>query len=149
MTTSSGYSLNSFLILEQDGSPVESGHRSDEIMAALHEGLTQKGQEPLKVSRRMPRQHKHFHAPTKITFSQEPTHQRTAMRLTTLDRPGLLSKVAQAFVTCDIRLQHARIATLGAEVEDIFFITDRDNRPLLEGPQMDCLREAVISRLPE
>jgi [protein-PII] uridylyltransferase len=51
-------------------------------------------------------------------------------------------------VACEVRLQHARIATLGAEVEDIFFITDRENRPLQEGPHMDCLRDAVLSRLP-
>ncbi len=149
MTTSTGYSLNSFLILEQDGSSVETGHRSDEIMAALSEGLTLKDQEPLKVSRRMPRQHKHFHAPTTITFSQDPSHNRTAMRLTTLDRPGLLSKVGQAFVACNIRLQHARIATLGAEVEDIFFITDRNNQPLQEAQLMECVKNAVISSLPE
>ena len=149
MTTSNGHSLNSFLILEQDGSPVESGHRWEEIIEALHAGLQQRGDQPLNVSRRMPRQHKHFDSPTKISFYQDPTHNRTAMRLTTLDRPGLLSKVGQAFVVCDIRLQHARIATLGAEVEDIFFITDRENRPLQEGEQMECLKNAVISRLPE
>ena len=149
MLTTTGYSLNSFLILEQDGSPIEPGHRSEEILTALNQGLTQRGAESLSVSRRMPRQHKHFQAPTKITFTQDPTHQRTAMRLTTLDRPGLLSQVGQAFVDCNIRLQHARIATLGAEVEDIFFITDRDNHPLQEGPQMELLRSAVMSRLPE
>jgi [protein-PII] uridylyltransferase len=97
----------------------------------------------------MPRQHKHFDAPTKISFYQEPTHNRTAMRLTTLDRPGLLSRVGQAFMVCEINLQHARIATLGAEVEDIFFVTDRQNRPLQEGAQMECLKNAVLSRLPE
>jgi len=149
MTTTSGYSLNSFLILEQDGSPVEAGHRWEEITQALHDWLDQEVDEPLSVNRRMPRQHKHFDAPTKIGFYQEPTHNRTAMRLTTLDRPGLLSKVGQAFVACDIRLQHARIATLGAEVEDIFFITDRENRPLQEGEQMERLRQAVVVKLPE
>jgi len=149
MTSSNGYSLNSFLILEQDGSPVESGHRWQEITQALRTGLQQPGNQPLSVSRRMPRQHKHFDAPTKISFYQEPTHNRTAMRLTTLDRPGLLSRVGQAFMVCEINLQHARIATLGAEVEDIFFVTDRQNRPLQEGAQMECLKNAVLSRLPE
>jgi [protein-PII] uridylyltransferase len=148
MTSSGGYSLNSFLILEQDGSPVESGHRWEEIIAALNQGLKQRFDEPLSVSRRMPRQHKHFESPTKISFSLDPTHNRTAMRLTTLDRPGLLSEVGQAFVTCNIRLQHARIATLGAEVEDIFFITDRDNQPLQDDQQMQCLKQAVMQRLP-
>ena len=51
-------------------------------------------------------------------------------------------------MTCNIRLQHARIATLGAEVEDIFFITDRDNQPLQDDQQMQCLKQAVMQRLP-
>jgi [protein-PII] uridylyltransferase len=149
MMTTTGFSLNSFLILEQDGSSVEAGHRAEEIMCALTEGLTQQGNEPLKVSRRMPRQNKHFHAPTQISFSHDPTQQRTSMRLTTLDRPGLLSEVGRAFAACNIRLQHARIATLGAEVEDIFFITDRNNQPLKDDRQMECLKQAVMDRLPE
>ena len=149
MGTTTGFSLNSFMILEQDGSPIEPGIRNDEILHTLKEGLSQKSGEPLRVSRRMPRQHRHFDAPTTITFSLDVTNERTAMRLTTLDRPGLLSEVGQAFAACDVRLQHAKIATLGAEVEDIFFITDRDNRPLQGEHQLACLRNAVMARLPE
>ena len=149
MGTSTGNSLNSFLILEADGSPVETGQRSEEIMLALQEGLSPGGDNPLKVHRRMPRRNRHFDTPTKISFSKDPTHERTAMRLTTLDRPGLLSEIGQAFAACGIRLQHAKITTLGAEVEDIFFIADRNNRPLNDESQLECLRKAVTERLPE
>jgi [protein-PII] uridylyltransferase len=148
MGTTTGQSLNSFLILEEDGSPVESGHRSEEIMVTLHTGLNQEGDSPLKVYRRMPRQNKYFDTRTRISFSKDPTHERTAMRLTTLDRPGLLSEIGQAFADCGIRLQHAKITTLGAEVEDIFFIADRQNRPLTDGDQIECLKQAVTDRLP-
>jgi [protein-PII] uridylyltransferase len=149
MSTSAGFTLNSFLVLEQDGSPVEQGHRWDEIIDLLREGLTQEGDQPLKVTRSLPRQHKHFDTPTNIYFTQEPNHQRTAMRLVTLDRPGLLSDVGQAFASCKIRLQHAKITTLGAEVEDIFFITDRQNNPLLDESQLECLKQAVTEKMPE
>jgi [protein-PII] uridylyltransferase len=149
MSTSAGFSLNSFLVLEQDGSPVEAGQRWDEIVATLREGLTQEGDQPLKVSRSIPRRHKHFDTATRVYFTQEPKLQRTAMRLVTLDRPGLLSDVGQAFASCEIRLQHAKITTLGAEVEDIFFITDRDNEPILDDTQLACLKTAVTERMPE
>jgi [protein-PII] uridylyltransferase len=149
MSTSAGFTLNSFLVLEQDGSPLEKGHRWDEIINILREGLTQEGDQPLKVTRSLPRQHKHFDTPTNIYFTQEPNHQRTAMRLVTLDRPGLLSDVGQAFASCKIRLQHAKITTLGAEVEDIFFITDRQNNPILDESQLECLKQAVTEKMPE
>ncbi|MEN8165947.1 MAG: [protein-PII] uridylyltransferase [Pseudomonadota bacterium] len=149
MGTSTGFSLNSFLILEEDGSAVESDLRHQEILISLKEGLTQASDGPLKVHRRMPRRHRHFDTPTRISFSKDPTHERTAMRLITLDRPGLLSEIGQAFAACGVRLQHAKISTLGAEVEDIFFITDQENHPLDSTQQQDCLHDAVTSRLPE
>ncbi len=149
MGTTTGMSLNSFLILEEDGSPVEKGHRSEEILYSLQEGLAKEGDSQLKVHRRMPRQHRHFSTHTRISFSKDPTHERTAMRLTTLDRPGLLSEIGQAFADCNIRLQHAKIATLGAEVEDIFFVTNKDNQPLESEKQIECLKQTVLDRLPE
>lgn len=149
MSTTAGFSLNTFLVLEQDGSPVEEGQRWDEIIETLREGLSQEGDQPLKVTRSIPRRHKHFDTPTQVYFTQEPNLHRTAMRLITLDRPGLLSDVGQAFASCKIRLQHAKITTLGAEVEDIFFITDRKNDPILDENQLECLKEAVAARMPE
>jgi [protein-PII] uridylyltransferase len=149
MSTTAGFSLNSFLVLEQDGSPVEPGQRMQEIIGTLREGLTQEGDQPLTVSRSIPRRHKHFDTATQVYFTQEPNLHRTAMRLITLDRPGLLSDVGQAFASCKIRLQHAKITTLGAEVEDIFFITDRKNDPILDEDQLECLKQAVTARMPE
>jgi [protein-PII] uridylyltransferase len=149
MSTTAGFSLNSFLVLEQDGSPAEEGHRWEEVVETLREGLTQEGDQPLNVSRSIPRRHKHFDTTTQVYFTQEPNLQRTAMRLVTLDRPGLLSDVGQAFASCNIRLQHAKITTLGAEVEDIFFITDRKNEPILDEEQLECLKQAVTARMPE
>jgi [protein-PII] uridylyltransferase len=149
MSTSDGNSLNSYLVLEQDGSPVEFGLRSEEIVTMLAEGLCQEGDQPLTVSRRIPRQNKHFDNKTEIYFTQEPTLERTIMRLVTLDRPGLLSDVGQAFAKCKIRLQHAKITTLGARVEDIFFITDRKNQPLWANSTLECLKNAVMERMPE
>jgi [protein-PII] uridylyltransferase len=149
MGTTAGFSLNSFLVLEHDGNPVEQGHRMEEIIATLRESLIQEGDQPLKVSRSIPRQLKHFDTPTQVYFTQELKLQRTAMRLVTLDRPGLLSDVGQAFASCKIRLQHAKITTLGAEVEDIFFITDRKNEPILDENQLECLKQAVTARIPE
>ncbi|MES9978642.1 MAG: [protein-PII] uridylyltransferase, partial [Candidatus Thiodiazotropha sp. 6PLUC5] len=113
------------------------------------EGLIQEGDQPLTVSRRIPRQNKHFDNSTDIFFTQEPTLERTIMRLVTLDRPGLLSDVGQAFEKCKIRLQHAKITTLGARVEDIFFITDRQNKPLWANSKLECLKNAVMDRMPE
>jgi [protein-PII] uridylyltransferase len=147
MSTSDGHSLNSYLVLEQDGSPVELGRRSNEIIKTLSDGLRLEGTQPFKVTRRIPRKHKHFDYKTYIYFTQEPKLQRTTMRLVTLDRPGLLSNVGQAFAQCKIRLKHSKITTLGEQVEDIFFITDRDDNPILDEERLNCLKNAVEDKI--
>jgi [protein-PII] uridylyltransferase len=147
MSTTDGHSLNSYLVLEQDGSPVELGRRSAEIINTLSDGLYLEGTQPFKVTRRIPRKNKHFDHKTFIYFTQEPKLQRTTMRLVTLDRPGLLSNVGQAFAECKIRLKHSKITTLGAQVEDIFFITDRDNNPIFDEEKLNCLKNAVENKM--
>ena len=147
MSTSDGYSLNSYLVLEQDGSPVELGSRSDEVTNTLCDGLRLEGTQPFKVTRRIPRKNKHFDHKTYIYFTQEPKLQRTTMRLVTLDRPGLLSNVGQAFAQCKIRLKHSKITTLGAQVEEIFFITDRSDKPILDAERLNCIHDAVKEKM--
>jgi [protein-PII] uridylyltransferase len=69
------------------------------------------------------------------------------MELITADRPGLLSQVGRAFTECRVRLQNARITTLGARAEDVYYITDRNNRPLTDKRQIDCLNKAIHKHL--
>ena len=69
------------------------------------------------------------------------------MRLTTLDRPGLLAEVGAVFQSCGIRLQNAKIATVGAEVDDVFFITNDDETPITCETALSCLRREIHDRL--
>ena len=146
-TADTGYTINSFLVLEEDGTAIDDLARKEEIQAALREALSQPSDQDFTVSRRMPRQLKHFSIQTRIDFVDDPVNQRTIMKLVASDRPGLLSLVGYAFSACGVRLINAKIATIGAEAEDTFFITDRNNRPLSEREQFQCLEQAINERL--
>ena len=65
------------------------------------------------------------------------------MEVVTRDRPGLLSRIAGALTSCGIRLQNAKIATYGERAEDIFFITDRDKKPLARKMRAQCRKNIV------
>ena len=65
------------------------------------------------------------------------------MELVTVDRPGLLSHIGRAFADCKIRLLNAKIVTLGSRAEDVYYITDQDNRPLTEETGIACLEKAI------
>jgi [protein-PII] uridylyltransferase len=44
-------------------------------------------------------------------------------------------------------VQGAKITTVGAEVEDVFFIATRDAKPIRCGQTLSCLRREIHDRL--
>ncbi len=147
LTSASGMALNSYQVLDQDGSTVEGEARLHEIQTALHASLSDEDTRELQVARRMPRQYKHFPIETRVFFAPDEANQRTVMRLTTLDRPGLLAAVGSVFEACGIRLSNAKIATIGAEVDDVFFITSEEGAAVTCEDALACLRNEIHRRL--
>ncbi|MES9899557.1 MAG: [protein-PII] uridylyltransferase [Sedimenticola sp.] len=146
-TTNTGYTLNSFLVLEEDGEAVIGAPRQDEITRILRHALASPKTADAVVNKRIPRQLKHFSIPTRIDFALDASNLRTIMKLETDDRPGLLSQVGYAFIDCKIRLINAKIATIGAKVEDTFFITDDENRPITKPTQLQCIEKSIHERI--
>lgn len=146
-TAGSGCTMNTFLVLEEDGAVVSGARREAEIVGTLTAALSNPAAFEPALPRRLPRRIRHFEGPTRAHFAHDPTNQRTVLYLTTTDRPGLLSLVGQAFALCGVRLISAKIATVGALAEDTFFITDRQDRPLDDPSQRDCIVAALRERL--
>jgi [protein-PII] uridylyltransferase len=146
-TAGSGCTMNSFLVLEDDGSPIDDDGRMAEIRHAMREGLRNIQDIRQQVTRRTPRQLKHFETPTEIRIDADPAHERTIMHLRTTDRPGLLSLVGYAFAECGVRVISAKISTIGEQVEDLFFVTDRHSGGMLMPDAEDCLARAIRQRI--
>lgn len=147
MTTNDGIALNIFQVLTREHEPLEEGAVSDDLADQLRHELQQEANGDPCVSRRLPRQLRHFPIETRISFTDDAANQRTLMHLTTRDRPGLLAEIGSVFERCDIQVQGAKIATVGAEVEDLFFIATRDARPIRCGQTLSCLRREIHDRL--
>jgi [protein-PII] uridylyltransferase len=147
MTTDDGMALNAYYVLEQEGAPIRDELRTEEIRNALEHGLAEQQAGEPQVARRLPRRYKHFPTATEVTFATDDPNHRTVMRLSTLDRPGLLADVGAVFDACSIRLQNAKIATVGAEVDDIFFITTEDDTAITCESALACLRAEIHRRL--
>jgi len=146
-TTQDNKALDTFHVLEESGSPITGDLRLEEIKSTLLNEINTEHRSTWHVSRRTPRQYKHFPIKTHLDFKLDSLDQRTVMELITADRPGLLSLIGQAFADCNVSLLNAKIATLGSRAEDVFYITDQHNKPLTDDAKIECLKKAVYKYL--
>ncbi len=127
-----GLSLDTYLVLEDNGAPVSDRHRAHEIEQQLWRILQSDDAKWPVVTRRAPRQVRMFSTPTQITFTEDPVRQRTVLELIAGDRPGLLSEIGKVLLAERVDVVTARIMTIGERAEDVFYITDELGRQLPE-----------------
>ena len=112
--------------------------RREEIEQALWGSLQRPEEAPLAVSRRAPRQMRVFKTATQIAISVDERNRRSVLELTAGDRPGLLCDVGKVLWEERVELHAAKISTLGERAEDVFYLTDRAQRPLDEAAPSGC-----------
>lgn len=147
ITSHTGHTLDSFTVLEDSGAPIQQRDRIKEIVNTLLHYLNQPNAAPLAPSRHISRIQKAFQMPTCVSFREDFANGRTVVELVTWDRPGLLCRVGQVFMHCGIQLHNAKIVTIGAQVEDVFFVTDTENKMLNDPNKYAQLRKALVAQL--
>lgn len=146
MTSKDGYVLDTFMVLDQNGSVIEE---------ARHQALSKhivnvlKSERALELkTRRLPRQLKHFTVKTKIDFLPTRSKKRTLMEFVALDTPGLLATVGATFSELNLDLHAAKITTMGERAEDLFILTSPQGNKLSEEEEA-LLRERLIENVSE
>ena len=130
MTSNTNFSLDTYIVLEEDGSPIGSKpERIKKIQENLVCTLDNECDYPDIVKRRIPRQLKHFDIKTQVIIRDSESHPYTILELNTLDRPGFLAKFGAILMYHKVELINALIATLGERVEDVFFLVDENQLP--------------------
>jgi [protein-PII] uridylyltransferase len=127
---SDGASLDSYLVLEDTGLPINDAQRMAGIERMLTLALSAHNAATPTVTRRMPRQVRMFTTPTQVTFSADTENGRTILEVVAGDRPGLLSEIGKVLWDQRVELRGAKIMTVGERAEDVFYVTDELSRPL-------------------
>jgi len=141
-----GYSIDSFVFMELDKRVEIDESRLNKIRRTLTRVLTADDEKVAAVTRAAPRQVRMFTTTTIIDFGSDVSNGRTVLELTAGDRPGLLSIVGQAFIAQGIAIEAAKIMTIGERAEDVFYISDKQGRPLSDEAQ-ENLRNELIEKL--
>ncbi len=146
--TSDNYALNSFRVLEEDGSSPTEQYRTTEIINKLQTRLSENSTETQpSLQRRPSRNNRIFNVETEIRFDQLVGKDLTVLSISAADRPGLLASIANAFAEEGIHLHHAKISTAGEKAIDSFHITDHHHNPLLDDRDIEQLRNTLLKHL--
>ena len=89
----------------------------------------------------------------RVTLVDEASETATVVEVRAHDAPGLLWRVGRAFGDCGLDVRAARVETLGAEVVDVFYVTDADGKPLVDEEVrrglVHCVLAAVKDSAPD
>ncbi len=142
--TRDGHVFDSMLILENDGSRIDSESRMRSIEAAIADQLLKPGRNHTNT-RKLSRQHKQLNVPVKVRFYSA-QDDATLIELEALDAPGILAKVGHAFVDCKLTLKLAKIATIGERAEDVFIVSNEQGKALTPEEQT-ALKKRILFKL--
>lgn len=143
-----GMSLDTFFVLDSDGTPLEDqGERQEHIAEHLKHALSDEARGAAIVQRRTPRQVRSFSLPTETLMTTDTNKGVTVLEVRSPDRPGLLARIGEVFVRFNVVLQAAKIQTLGERVEDVFFITDGAHRALEDRELCEAIQAAIRREL--
>ncbi len=149
-TTQSDMALDTFSVLEEDGTPCSSEYRIAEVRDRLNTLISNPDQELRAAQCTLPRQLKSFDIPAQITFSNSEEWHDTLIDLSAPDYPGLLADVAQILYENEISVKIARIATVSERAQDILHVHTPEQQPLSLRQQhqiRDALLEVINKRL--
>ncbi len=131
ITATRDFALDSYVIFDRQGTLLTDPERQHELTFRLIDAF-KNPDTPKLVQKRLPRQLKNFVVPTTIEFQYNEANHQHVMTLATLDQPGLLARIGQVFLDRNIEVHAARITTLGERAEDMFYISDKDDKKLSE-----------------
>ena len=134
ITSRNGYTLNTFVVLDQNNKPINDVDWANNIAEGLARAITPKelqniAQQP--ISKRL----KQFKVPVQINFGDTNSNTQTSLEISAIDQPGLLTSIGQVFNDCNIHIHSAKITTFGERAEDVFTISNNTYDKLTQQEQ--------------
>ena len=139
--------MDTFIIQDQHNQAITDEATIRLIEKSLIEALKSRTIYQGKSTRRTPRLLKAFDRPTEIEFEQDYLNSRTVMEISARDMPGLLSVIANVIAAQEINITHAKISTLGEKIDDIFYLTTPDGKPITDQSLLDRLKSNLVEAL--
>lgn len=129
ITSENGFCLDTFSVLDRKNQIITDHETLNNIAFTLRTELVKENFNPLITKRYISRQLAHFTADVQLKFLTLKRLGLTKLTIQATDRPGFLAAIGYAFRGLNIRVHNAKISTIGTQIEDVFYISDRQNNP--------------------
>ena len=147
-TTSHGYALDSFLVIDPLGAKNDGSLHYRDILSLVETELAQRliapGALQAPVKGRLSRRSRYFPIKPSVTLRADERGRHYLLSVNAADRTGLLYSIASVLSKHGVNLQTARVTTLGERVEDVFVI---DGAPLANLKQQLLLETDLLEAL--
>jgi [protein-PII] uridylyltransferase len=81
---------------------------------------------------------------TKVLVDNETSEAATVVEVQAPDRMGLLYRITQALLDCDLDIVSAKVETLGADAFDAFYVRNRHGEKVMDGAHLAEVERAVL-----
>jgi [protein-PII] uridylyltransferase len=80
-----------------------------------------------------------------VLFHDEASSNASVVEVHAPDRIGLLRDITRVFIEQELDIRHARVATLGDNVVDTFYLRERDGRKITGMERKRQIEHAILS----
>ena len=147
ITLKDNQAIDTYLLLDKNGSFIKDKHTLKFLEEKIEDLINKKEYQMKKITKRPTENISSFKKFVNISISKKMTD--LLIEISTLDHPGLLSKICESFDSCDLMVKDAKISTLGEEANDIFVVFPFEKNKDFSSKNIDELKSKIKLKISE
>ena len=112
--------IDTYLLLDNKGKFITDKYTLNFLKEKIYNVLENPDCKIKKITKKQTENIANFEKFIKVQLTQKSNE--ILLEISTLDHPGLLSKICESFDSCDLMVKDAKISTLGEEANDVFIL---------------------------
>lgn len=145
-TTSDGFALDVFSVLDAEGGPFDDPSRIDRLCQTIEKTIAGEFFPQTAIAQKTPKGHsKAFLVPATVNFDNEASTTATVIEVRGPDRLGFLNDVASALFHAGLSISSAMIATYGERVVDVFYVRDAFGHKITHLDKLKAVEAALLA----
>ena len=128
------------MLLDKEGKSIRDKYTLDYLKNKISDALSESDYKIKKITKKQTENIASFNNFINIDITKKINI--LMLEISTLDHPGLLSKICESMDSCDLMVKDAKISTLGEEANDIFRVV-----PVNKNDYLDIDTDAIKDNL--